>query len=434
MERPLYLNKLIHRMHNGRVKVITGVRRCGKSYLLFELFYQYLLEQGVKQDHIITMNMDVIEASEYCDPLKLYTYIKEQLKDDEEYYILLDEIQEVDKFEKVLISLLQRKNVDIYVTGSNARLLSKDIITEFRGRGDQVRVYPFSFAEYWKYYQQLHTGMTFPVTFPTAFSAADRNAAWEEYLTYGGMPGQIAIHDDQEKAEYLKNLFEETYIRDIVERNQVKNIAELEELMDIIASDIGGLTNPNKLANTFKSSKKVSLHPDTIRNYLEYYEDAFLIRQAKRYDIKGKKYISTPVKYYFADPGLRNARLNFRQIEEPHLMENIIYNELLTRGYNVDVGSVEDIRKDADGTSKRIPLEIDFVCNQGSERIYIQSAYAMQDIEKKEQEERPLIKIRDSFRKIIIVKNGITHYDENGIYILNLFDFLLEREDRSNVL
>lgn len=429
MERPIYLNELIRKQHNGMVKVITGIRRCGKSYLLFELFCKNLKKQNVSDDHIITMAMDDIEYKEYRTPEKLYYYIKERILDDKMHYVLLDEVQLVENFEEVLNSLLRRKNVDIYVTGSNAKFLSKDIITEFRGRGDQVHVYPLSFSEFWEYYQQKHSGMVFPMHFPIPNESADINSAWQEYITYGGMPGQVVIENSQDKSNYLKNLFDETYIRDIIDRNNVRNKAELEELVDIVASDIGSLTNPLKIANTFKSEKKVSVHQETIKNFLDYFEDAFLVSKAKRYDIKGKKYINTPMKYYFTDVGLRNARLNFRQIEETHLMENVIFNELLIRGYNVDVGVVDHSYTDDNKQKKQKKLEVDFVCNQNSNRLYIQSALSIPDKTKMEQEQSSLIKIRDSFRKIIIVKEGISHYNEDGIYIMNLFDFLLNKNE-----
>lgn len=429
MERPIYLNELIRKQHNGMVKVITGVRRCGKSYLLFNLFYGHLKKQNISDDHIITMAMDDIENKEYRTPEKLYYYIKERILDDEMYYVLLDEVQLVINFEEVLNSLLKRKNVDIYVTGSNAKFLSKDIITEFRGRGDQVHVYPLSFSEFWEYYHQKHSGIVIPMSFPVSNGLADINSAWQEYITFGGMPGQVMTDNVQDKSNYLKSLFDETYIRDIIDRNNVRNKAEIEELIDIIASDIGSLTNPLKIANTFKTEKKVSVHQETIKNFLNYFEDAFLVSKAKRYDIKGKKYINTPMKYYFTDVGLRNARLNFRQIEETHLMENVIYNELLIRGYNVDVGVVDHYYTDEDNQRRQKKLEVDFVCNQGSNRLYIQSALSIPDKSKMEQEQSSLIKIRDSFRKIIIVKEGISHNSENGIYIMNLFDFLLSKNE-----
>ena len=375
------------------------------------------------------MAMDDIENKEYRTPEKLYYYIKERILDDEIYYVLLDEVQLVINFEEVLNSLLKRKNVDIYVTGSNAKFLSKDIITEFRGRGDQVHVYPLSFSEFWEYYRQKHSGISFPMSFPVSNGLAEIYSAWQEYITFGGMPGQVTMDNVQDKSNYLKTLFDETYIRDIIDRNNVRNKAEIEELIDIIASDIGSLTNPLKIANTFKTEKKVSVHQETIKNFLDYFEDAFLVSKAKRYDIKGKKYINTPMKYYFTDVGLRNARLNFRQIEETHLMENVIYNELLIRGYNVDVGVVDHYYTDEDNQRRQKKLEVDFVCNQGSNRLYIQSALSIPDKSKMEQEQSSLIKIRDSFRKIIIVKEGISHNSENGIYIMNLFDFLLSKNE-----
>ena len=429
MERPIYLNELIRKQHNGMVKVITGVRRCGKSYLLFNLFYNYLKQQGINDDHIIAMAMDDIEYKAFRNPEKLYYYIKERILDNGMYYVLLDEVQLVENFEEVLNSLLKKQNVDVYVTGSNARFLSKDIITEFRGRGDQVHVYPLSFSEFWEFYRHKHGGTVYPMSFPFHSELADMNVAWQEYITYGGMPGQVTIENEQDKSNYLKNLFDETYFKDIVERNKIRNEAEMEELMEIIASDIGSLTNPLKISNTFKSEKKVSVHQETIKNYLDYFEDAFLLSKAKRYDIKGKKYINTPMKFYFADVGLRNALLNFRQIEETHLMENIIYNELLIRGYNVDVGVVDQYYTDDNNQRRQKKLEVDFVCNRGSNRIYIQSALSIPDKNKMDQEQASFIRIKDSFRKIIIVKDGISHNNEDGIYIMNLFDFLLKTNE-----
>ena len=429
MDRPHYLNELIRKRHNGMIKVITGVRRSGKSYLLFELFYNYLKNTGIPEDHIITMALDDIEHRAERSAETLYSYIKERIVDKELYYVFLDEVQLVEGFEEVLNSLIRRNNVDVYVTGSNAKFLSRDIITEFRGRGDQVHVYPFSFSEFWNHYRELHAGTEFPVQYPLHFDRADINMAWQEYITYGGMPGQIAISNLQDKANYLKQLFDETYFRDIIDRNNVRNEAELEELMDIIASSIGSLTNPRKLANTFKSEKNITVHQDTIKNYLDYFEESFLISRSKRFDIKGKKYINTPMKYYFTDVGLRNARLNFRQIEETHLMENIIYNELLIRGYNVDVGVVDHSFVDDNKQRKLKQLEVDFVCNQGSNRLYIQSALSIPSKEKLEQEQASLVSIKDFFRKIIIVKDGLTHYNDEGILIWNLFDFLLENEN-----
>lgn len=429
MDRPIYLNELIRKQHNGMVKVITGIRRCGKSYLLFNLFYDYLRQQNIDDDHIISMAMDDIENKTYRTPENLYYHIKERILDNRMYYVLLDEVQLVENFEEVLNSLIKRENVDVYVTGSNAKFLSKDIITEFRGRGDQIHVYPLSFSEFWENCRAKHSGIVFPMHFPVSGEFADINSAWQEYITYGGMPGLVAMDNAQDKSNYLKSLFDETYIRDIVDRNKVRNESEMQELLDIIASDIGSLTNPLKIANTFMSEKKVSVHQETIKKYLDYFEDSFLISKAKRYDIKGRKYINTPVKYYFSDVGLRNARLNFRQIEETHLMENIIYNELLLRGYNVDVGVVDQYYTDDDNKRKQKKLEVDFVCNQSSNRLYIQSALSIPDKNKMEQEQTSLIRIKDSFRKIIIVKDGVSHFNEEGIYIMNLFDFLLNKNE-----
>jgi len=408
MERPIYLGKLIRRKQNGMIKIITGIRRCGKSYLLFELFYHYLLESGVPEDHIIRIALDDRRNKEYRNPDTLFGYVRSEVKDREMYYILLDEVQQVREFEDVLNSFLHIENADVYVTGSNAKFLSKDIITEFRGRGDQVHLYPLSFSE-----------------FMGAFSA-DKRESWQKYTIYGGLPGLTQIENEQDKADYLKNIFRETYIKDILERNDVRNPSELEELLDYLASGIGGLTNPKKLADTFKTIKNVSINPDTIKNYLEYLEDSFLVSKSKRYDVKGKKYISTPMKYYFTDLGLRNARLNFRQYEETHIMENVIYNELLIRGYNVDVGSVEYSFYDNERKRIQKQAEVDFVCNQGSRRVYIQSALSLGNREKELQEENSLVRVNDSFKKIIIVKDNPTHYNEEGILILDLFEFLLD--------
>ena len=407
MDRPLYLEQLIRKQHNGMIKVITGVRRCGKSWLLFELFDAYLRKNGVPDNHIIKLALDDRANKEYRNPDKLYQFVTQRITDTNPYYILLDEVQLVPEFEDVLNSFLHIKNTDTYVTGSNAKFLSKDIITEFRARGDQIRLYPLSFAE-------------FMSVFP-----GDKHDGWQQYIAYGGLPKIMDISNDADKMNYLRDLFEETYIRDILERNDVRNQAEMEELLDIIASNIGRLTNPKKLSDSFRSVKNVSIHPDTIKKYLGYFEDAFLINTAKRYDVKGKKYISTPMKYYFVDTGLRNARLNFRQIEETHLMENIIYNELCIRGYNVDVGSVESVVYQENGKHTEKQLEIDFVCNQGFRRCYVQSAFSMPTIEKEEQEQKSLVCVNDSFKKVIIVRDGITHYNDRGILILNLFDFLL---------
>ena len=408
MNRNMYLDKLIRRKGNGMIKVITGIRRCGKTYLLFELFHQHLLASGVDKEHIIKIALDDRINKKYRDPDVLCEYVHNEIKDEQMYYILLDEVQMVEEFEDVLNSFLHIKNADVYVTGSNAKFLSKDIITEFRGRGDQVHLYPLSFAEF-------VTG-----------KGIEGHQAWYEFTMYGGLPKMLEIENNEDKSNYLRDIFKETYIKDILERNEVRNQTEMEDLLDYLASAIGGLTNPKKLSDTFKTVKNVSVHPDTIKNYLDYFEDSFLISKASRYDVKGKKYISTPAKYYFTDCGLRNVRINFRQYEETHIMENVIYNELLIRGYHVDVGVVEVTYSDEEKRRLQKQLEVDFVCNQGSRRIYIQSALALPTREKEEQEQMSLRNINDSFKKVIIVKDGPTHYNEDGILILNLFDFLLK--------
>ncbi len=408
IKRDLYLTKLINRMNNGLIKVVTGIRRCGKSYLLFELFYNYLKAQGVEDSHIIKLALDDRKNKKYRDPDVLCDFVHEQIADDKQYYILLDEVQFVGEFEDVLNSFLHIKNADTYVTGSNAKFLSKDIITEFRGRGDEIHISPLSFKEFYSAYN------------------GSKEDAWKEYCLYGGLPKVLEYKTDEDKVAYLKNIFEETYLTDIKDRHKIRNDAELNELLDILSSSVGSLTNSKKLSDTFKSVKQVSLHPDTINNYLEYFVDSYLISQSKRYDIKGKKYINTPSKYYFTDIGLRNARLNFRQFEETHIMENVIYNELKIMGFNVDVGVV-DYRKDIDGKSVRVQAEVDFVCNKADRRYYIQSAFSIPDREKMLQEQNSLTRINDSFKKIIIVKDAIkTHYNDDGVLILNLFDFLLE--------
>ena len=408
IKRDIYLQKLIDRIGNGLIKIITGVRRCGKSYLLFELFYNYLKEQGVDDRHIIKLALDDRINKEYRNPDTLCKYVHEQIVDDKEYYILLDEVQFVSEFEDVLNSFLHIKNADTYVTGSNARFLSKDIITEFRGRGDEIHIAPLSFKEFYSAYN------------------GSKEDAWKEYCLYGGLPKVLEYKTNEDKANYLKNIFDETYLTDIKERNKIRNDAELSELLDILSSSIGSLTNPKKLSDTFKSVKQVSVHPDTLNNYLEYLSDSFLISQSKRYDIKGKKYINTPSKYYFTDMGLRNARLNFRQNEETHIMENVIYNELKIKGYNIDVGVVE-YSKLENGKSVRVQAEVDFVCNMADKRYYIQSALSIPDREKMLQEQNSLLRIPDSFKKIIIAKDAIsTHYNEDGVLIVNLFDFLLK--------
>ncbi|MGN0507896.1 MAG: ATP-binding protein [Ruminococcus sp.] len=414
IKRDVYLKKLTDRMHNGLVKVITGIRRCGKSYLLFELFYKYLKEQGVDDNHIIKLALDDRKNKKYRDPDVLCDFVHAQIVDDKQYYILLDEVQFVDEFEDVLNSFLHIKNADTYVTGSNAKFLSKDIITEFRGRGDEIHVSPLSFKEFYSVYD------------------GTKEDAWKEYCLYGGLPKVLEYKTDEDKVAYLKNIFEETYLTDIKERHKIRNDAELAELLDILSSSIGSLTNPKKLSDTFKSVKQVSIHPDTLNNYLEHLVDSYLISQSKRYDIKGKKYINTPSKYYFTDIGLRNARLNFRQNEETHIMENIIYNELKIMGFNVDVGVVE-YSKAVDGKSVRVQAEVDFVCNKADKRYYIQAALSIPDREKMLQEQNSLTRIADSFKKIIIVKDAIkSHYNEDGVLILNLFDFLTEDNSLDN--
>lgn len=408
IKRDAYLNKLISKKHNGLIKVITGIRRCGKSYLLFSLFKDHLLEEGVKSDHIIEMPFDSFENRRFRDPEILYPHLKEQIKDEGIYYILLDEVQLLDDFESVLNSLARMKNVDLYVTGSNAKFLSKDIITEFRGRGDEVHMYPLSFSEFMSVYP------------------GSKYDGWNQYMLYGGLPLVLNFQTAEQKIDFLKMLFEETYISDIVGRNNIRNKAELEELLNILSSAIGSLTNPSKLSATFKSIKKKTISQATIKKYIGYLCDSFLIDSAMRYDIKGKKYIDTPSKYYFTDLGLRNARLNFRQLEETHTMENIIFNELKIRGYNVDVGLVVLNGKNSQGVTIRKPLEIDFVCNKGSKRYYIQSAYAMPDEAKMEQEQRSLMLTGDFFKKIIITKDTVDPwYNESGVLVMNIFDFLL---------
>ena len=409
IQRELYLNQLIDRMHNGMIKVITGLRRSGKSFLLNNLFYEYLKSVNVPDDHIIMLRFDIEENENLLDHHVLAEYLRNQLLDNEQYYFLLDEIQEVKGFESVLNSFLRRENVDLYITGSNSKFLSSDIKTELRGRGDEIHVYPLSFKEFY-----------------TA-RGGTVDEAWNEYMIYGGLPMILNRKTDEQKAKYLRDLFDETYIKDIIERNNIRNVSELEELLDIMASSIGSLSNPNRISNTFASVKKISLSPETVKNYLVCFENAFILSETKRYDVKGRKYINTPLKYYFEDMGLRNSRLNFRQLEEPHLMENIIYNELRLRGYNIDVGVVETNEK-SDDKYIRKQLEIDFIASLGSRKYYIQVAQGLSDSLKQQQESALLNNIRDGFRKIIIRKdNPISYIDENGIYNLYLFDFLLDK-------
>lgn len=423
IRRDYYLNKLINRKHNGQVKVITGIRRCGKSYLLNKLFYRHLLESKVAADHIIRFAFDSADdliligeslirlekEKRGVDPEKFMAYINSNITDDGMYYLLLDEIQMMDCFEAVLNGYLRKDNVDVFVTGSNARLLSKDIATEFAGRGDEVHMYPLSFSEFMSVYK------------------GDKYMGLSEYMLYGGIPVVILKDNANDKAITLQNLFSEIYIQDILKRNRIKNINELEELLNILSSGIGSLTNPEKLKNTFRTVNKSKINSNTIKKYLNYFEDSFLIESSHRYDIKGKSYIGTPMKYYFSDLGLRNARINFRQFEQTHSMENVIYNELRMRGYNVDVGVVPVAERNEAGKVIRKQLEVDFVCNLGSSRYYIQSAYSLPDEIKRSQETRPFTRINDSFKKIVVTGDIIpTHYDENGILTMNIYDFLLD--------
>ena len=423
VRRDFYLDKLIKRKNNGLIKVITGICRCGKSYLLNNLFYHHLLESGVDADHIIRFAFDsaddlyrigesligIEKEKRGADPEKFMAYVRTKVVDDGMYYLLLDEIQMLDCFEAVLNSYLRKDNMDVFVTGSNAKLLSKDIATEFAGRGDEVHMYPLSFAEFMSVYE------------------GDKYTGLSEYMLYGGIPLVVLRDGANDKAAALQNLFREIYIQDIVRRNRVKNIGELEDLLNILSSAIGSLTNPEKLKNTFRTVKKSKITSNTIKKYLDYFEDSFLIESAQRYDIKGKAYIETPKKYYFSDLGLRNARINFRQFEQTHSMENVIYNELRMRGYSVDVGVVPIAEKDRNGKVTRKQLEVDFVCNLGSSRYYIQSAYTLPDETKRTQEVRPFRKIDDSFKKIIITRDMVpTQYDEYGILTINVYDFLLD--------
>ena len=409
IERKIYLDKVIESRHNGMIKIITGVRRSGKSFLLFDLFADWLEAEGVSSDHIIKIDLENRRNKSLRNPDNLLEFIDSKMIDKEMYYILIDEIQLVDEFEDVLNSYLKIKNADVYVTGSNARFLSKDVITTFRGRGEEIKVFPLNFREF--------------------MSATDKDTelAFEEFMTYGGLPQILEYKSEERKAEYLKALFAETYITDIKERYNVKHDEELEILLDIISSNIGCLTNPSKLANTFQSEKKVKLSDKTIKNYLDYICDSFLVEKSQRYDIKGKKYIDTPYKYYFVDLGLRNARLNIRQLEKTHMMENIIYNELRVRGFNVDVGIVPLVIRDGNGNQKRVSYEVDFVANKGNQRYYIQSAYRLDSDEKVAQEQNSLRNVDDSFKKIVIVGNPIlVERDNNGITTISVYDFLLK--------
>ena len=408
IQRNIYLNKIISRMHNGMIKVITGIRRSGKSYLLLTLFRKYLRSAGIQDDHILIMEFDRLENRRYRDPYVLMDYLKRQITDEGDYYILFDEVQMLQDFEEVLNSLLRESNLDIYVTGSNSKFLSKDVITEFRGRGDEVHIFPLSFQEF----MQVYDG--------------DVYNGWAEYMMYGGLPLTVTLRTDEQKIQYLTNLFRETYIKDIVERNNIEKQQELEALLNVLASSIGALTNPAKIEATFKSRMHSSISSNTISKYIGHLEEAFMINEAQRYDVKGRKYIGSPLKYYFEDVGLRNARLDFRQVEETHLMENILYNELRMRGYNVDVGAVNQRYIDKTSGSKLTRhLELDFVANLGSKRYYIQSAYQLPDAAKVKQEKASLLAMNDSFKKIIIVKDIIKPFqDDDGILTIGLFDFL----------
>lgn len=408
IKRNIHLNRIIARKGNGMIKVITGMRRCGKSYLLFTLFHNYLLEQGVDEQHIIKVDMEDRRNAALRNPDALLNYIDSRMTDSQQYYILLDEVQLVAEFEDVLNSYLKITNADVYVTGSNAKFLSKDVITEFRGRGDEIRITPLSFQEF------------------MSAKEGNREDLLNEYLTYGGLPQVVTMDEIERKVEYLKNLFTHTYIRDIKERYEIKKDDDLEELINLVASNIGSLTNPTKLENCFKSVKQSCLSKDTIKNYLDLMQDAFIIEKSIRFDIKGKKYIDTPSKYYFTDLGLRNARLNFRQTEFTHLLENAIYNELRIRGYSVDVGQIPIFTIREDGKRQRSTLEVDFVCNLGYKRCYIQSAYALPTEDKMKQEFNSLLRIKDSFKKIVIVGTPTpTYQNEEGILTMNIYDFLM---------
>lgn len=406
--RNKYLNDLVIRMNNKLIKIVTGIRRCGKSYLVFKIFKDYLIKSGIKENHIIEIELDLWENKKYREPDAILKFIHSKLLDNQTYYILLDEVQMLSNFEEVLNSLLHIENVDIYVTGSNSKFLSKDVVTEFRGRGDEIHIHPLTFKEFIEVYN------------------GDIYHGWADYIVYGGLPLIATMKTIEQKNNYLKNLFTETYLKDIIERNHVDKKNELDDLVNILSSNIGSLTNANKIQSTFKSQLHSAISINTIKQYLDYLKDAFLINEAIRYDIKGRKYIGSPLKYYFEDVGLRNARIGFRQTEENHIMENIIYNELIYRGFNVDVGIVP-IRENINGSLNRKQLEIDFVANKGNQRIYIQSAFLIQNEFKMKQEKHSLESVPDSFKKIIIVKDVMNlARDEKGIITINLFDFLLD--------
>lgn len=408
IKRDKYLNDLINRMHNGMIKVVTGIRRSGKSYLIFNIFKNYLLEQGIDDKHIVSIELDQRKDKKYRNPDAILDYIDSCIADEGQFYILLDEVQMLEEFEEVLNSLLHIKNVDVYVTGSNSKFLSKDVITEFRGRGDEIHIYPLTFKEFMQVYE------------------GDVYHGWAEYVIYGGLPLTVTMKTEEQKIKYLTKLFEETYLRDIIERHHIEKPQELEDLVNVLASAIGSLINVPKIEATFKSVIQSNISANTIRQYIEYLENAFVINRANRYNVKGRKYIGTPLKYYFEDLGLRNARLGFRQVEETHIMENIVYNELRSRGYSVDVGVVEKRKTNQEGRTERTYLEIDFVANLGSRRYYIQSAFSISTEEKRMQEKASLVNVNDSFKKIMIVKDVINvTRDEDGITTMSIYDFLL---------
>ena len=414
ISRDKYLNDLIVRMHNGLIKVVTGLRRSGKSYLLFEIFKSYLLENNISEDHIIEISLDQRKNKQYRDPDTILDFIEKSIMGEDMYYIFLDEVQMLDDFEEVLNSLMHIKNADIYVTGSNSKFLSKDIITEFRGRGDEIHIFPLTFKEF----MQVYDG--------------DKYEGLSEYMVYGGLPLVATMKTDDQKIKYLENLFEETYLKDIKERYKIEKVQEMDDLIKVLASSVGSLSNPSRIADTFKSSLKSDVSMNTIKSYITYLEESFLINEANRYDVKGRKYIGTPLKYYFEDIGLRNAKLEFRQIEETHLMENIVYNELRTRGFGVDVGMVETKEKNKSGGFEKKRLEVDFIASKGSHKYYIQSAYSLATDAKVKQEKNSLLNINDSFKKIIIVKDLIKpQRDESGIVSISLYDFLLDKDSLS---
>ena len=414
ISRDKYLNDLIVRMHNGLIKVVTGLRRSGKSYLLFEIFKSYLLENNISEDHIIEISLDQRKNKQYRDPDTILDFIEKSIMGEDMYYIFLDEVQMLDDFEEVLNSLMHIKNADIYVTGSNSKFLSKDIITEFRGRGDEIHIFPLTFKEF----MQVYDG--------------DKYEGLSEYMVYGGLPLVATMKTDDQKIKYLENLFEETYLKDIKERYKIEKVQEMDDLIKVLASSVGSLSNPSRIADTFKSSLKSDVSMNTIKSYITYLEESFLINEANRYDVKGRKYIGTPLKYYFEDIGLRNAKLEFRQIEETHLMENIVYNELRARGFGVDVGMVETKEKNKSGGFEKKRLEVDFIASKGSHKYYIQSAYSLATDAKVKQEKNSLLNINDSFKKIIIVKDLIKpQRDESGIVSISLYDFLLDEDSLS---